>query len=179
MCQHVCLGGNIGSELECKEARLGDLLVRVTHGNKEAASIGSYMISLYRVYHGSLGEDDDFITGLVRPRDGSVEQVWITQLDKGKEPEIIVWTKCVGSGAYGELDLFRFTGANLVPLPFGSSRGIGIAGYMGHDEFKIKGGVLFRAFPLYKESDCNADPTGGTMKLVLDFKYMKWMPVKK
>lgn len=49
---------------------------------------------------------------------------------------------------------------------------------MGHDTFKIRSGVLFRSFHLYKESDTNSNPTGGTAALSLDFKEMKWKPVK-
>ena len=170
MCQRICLGEGTGSELEYKESRLGDLLVRVTEGNKENASVGSYTLALYR------GDSDpDFIAGLVRPRDGGISQVWITQLDKGKKPEIIVWRTSAGSGAYGEVDLFRFTGGKLVQLE--SPKEIKLKGYMGHDEFKLKQGKLYRFVPIYNESDCNATPTGGRTKLMLDFKNMEWIPV--
>ena len=168
MCQRICLGESTGRELEYKESRLGDLLVRVTDGNKEPASVGSYTLALYR------GNSDfqDFITGLVRPRDGGISQVWITQLDKGKEPEIIVWTTCAGTGAYGKIDIFRFTGDKLVQLE--SPKEINLKGDMGHDVFKMKNGKLFRFVPICKASDCNATPTGGTADMVLDFKNMKW-----
>jgi hypothetical protein len=174
MCRHVYPGDDISRDPKCKESRLGDLLLRVSEGNKELASIGSYTIALYRLD----GDLPDFVTGLVRPRTGTVERVWITQLDKGKEPEIIVWTTCAGTGAIGKIDLFRFTDGKIVPLPLDSSKVINIDGYMGHDEFKMENGKLFRTFPLYKDSDPNSTPTGGTMKMVLDFKNMEWKPVK-
>ena len=204
LCQYICPADNNCPESQCKESRLGDLLVRASHGNKEFPSIGSYTIVLYRVlnlnFHDvikelkdgtvekdlilqlhqgeeSESENFDFITGLVRPRDGTVVEVWITQLDKGKDPEIIVWTRCAGSGAYGEIDLFRFTGGSLVQLE--SPEEIKLKGYSGHDIFEIKYGKLFRSFPLYKESDPNCSPTGGTAEMVLDFKDMKWKPIKK
>jgi hypothetical protein len=172
MCQHICQGDAVvcgGSE--CHESRLGDLLVRVTEGNKEAASIGSYTIALYR------GDSDfqDFIAGLVRPRDGGISKVWLTQLDKGKEPEIIVWMTCAGTGAFGKIDIFRFTGDKLVQLE--SPKEIKLKGGMGHDTFKMNNGKLFRLIPVYNESDPNSTPTGGTTKLVLDFKNMEWIPV--
>jgi hypothetical protein len=170
ICRDVCLGDNIAGELKCKESRQGDLLVRVTEGNKEAASIGSYTLALYRG-----GSDPDFIAGLVRPRDGGISQVWITQLDKGKEPEIIVWTTSAGTGAYGKVDLFRFTGNKLVQLE--SPKEIKLKGDRGHEIFKMENGKLYRFVPIYNESDCNATPTGGRTKLMLDFKNMEWMSV--
>ena len=36
---------------------------------------------------------------------------------------------------------------------------------MGHDRFYIKESKLFREFPIYKEGDPNANPTGGIRRI--------------
>ena len=36
---------------------------------------------------------------------------------------------------------------------------------MGHDEFAVVENVLARRFPVYKEGDSNANPTGGTRQI--------------
>ncbi|MND87841.1 hypothetical protein D3C80_798500 [compost metagenome] len=38
-------------------------------------------------------------------------------------------------------------------------------GYMGHDSFHIEKNRLIRSFPIYKETDPNAAPSGGTRKI--------------
>ena len=39
-------------------------------------------------------------------------------------------------------------------------------GYMGHDSFAIESNTLARTFPLYKDCDANASPTGRTRRIV-------------
>jgi hypothetical protein len=36
-----------------------------------------------------------------------------------------------------------------------------MTGYLGHDEFELVENTLVRRYPVYKEGDSNADPTGG------------------
>jgi hypothetical protein len=38
-------------------------------------------------------------------------------------------------------------------------------GYMGHDEFRVVESTLVRRFPVYREGDANAKPTGGTRQI--------------
>ena len=38
-------------------------------------------------------------------------------------------------------------------------------GYMGHDEFRVVESTLVRRFPVYREGDTNAQPTGGTRQV--------------
>ena len=53
-------------------------------------------------------------------------------------------------------------GVNVPELKEGSDE---IKGYMGHDEFAVVESTLVRRFPVYKEGDSNAKPTGGTRQL--------------
>jgi hypothetical protein len=36
---------------------------------------------------------------------------------------------------------------------------------MGHDEFAVAGNALTRRFPVYRDTDTNAQPTGGAREL--------------
>jgi hypothetical protein len=38
-------------------------------------------------------------------------------------------------------------------------------GYMGHDEFAVVESVLVQRFPVYRDADTNARPTGGMRQL--------------
>lgn len=50
--RHICQGNaGVSGEPECKASRLGDLLVRVSEGKKELASIGSQVKWIYGARH--------------------------------------------------------------------------------------------------------------------------------
>jgi hypothetical protein len=38
-------------------------------------------------------------------------------------------------------------------------------GYMGHDQFAVVESTLMRRFPVYRQADTNANPTGGMRQL--------------
>ena len=40
-----------------------------------------------------------------------------------------------------------------------------MTGYMGHDQFAVVENVLVQRFPIYREGDVNAKPTGGTRQI--------------
>ena len=84
----------------------------VAEGDFEPRSVGSYTL---RVYAGSFGKFmmDDFVAGLVRPRNGIVEAVKFDDLEDDKRPEIVVITRSVGSGGYVSVDAFRYNSRSL------------------------------------------------------------------
>jgi len=41
-------------------------------------------------------------------------------------------------------------------------------GYMGHDRFQVKGAYLVRRFPVYREGDANARPSGGERRIAYE-----------
>ena len=55
----------------------------------------------------------DFIVGLIRPRNGTVEAVRFDDLDGDKTPEIVVIMRSVGSGGYVSADAFRYKSRSL------------------------------------------------------------------
>ena len=154
----------------------------VAAGTGEDYSQGSYTIRVYDIYRNPYDDtyhQGMFIAGLLQPRDGSIEGFWVDDLDHDGKPEIIVWMRGAGSGAYGSLDIYRYTNHVLQRIlhftPVDSKSFAMVAGYEGHDEFTVKQGVLCWSYPVYRPGDCNAQPTGGTRTYRYNFKKGKWV----
>ncbi|MDD9864340.1 MAG: hypothetical protein OXU54_07190 [Gammaproteobacteria bacterium] len=87
----------------------------VAEGECEAASIGSYGLRIYS------GNDprfptDDFIAGLVRPRDGAVEGVNFHDVDDDGKGDIVVTIRSAGSAGFLSGDAFRYRDGALTLL---------------------------------------------------------------
>ena len=82
-------------------------VVVVAEGEFEPRSVGSYTL---RVYGGRSEKfpTDDFIAGVVRPRNGVIEAVRFDDVDGDDKPEIVVTIRTVGSGGYISADAFRY-----------------------------------------------------------------------
>ena len=140
--------------------------VEVAVADDEACSVGTYAL----VITPPKGKAQR----LTEERDGTVQRVWLEDLSGDGRPEIIVQTASAGSGSYGAVALYadrnhQFRRRRVAPLT-GPQR----KGYMGHDQFEVTGGVLFRSFPLYKGADRNAQPTGGMTRLKYSYQRNRW-----
>ena len=84
----------------------------VAEGEFEARSIGSFSV---RLYDAATSEDETtfFASGVVSPRDGTVEQVTLADLDNDRNPEIIVKVRSAGSGGYLSAAAYRVTGKQI------------------------------------------------------------------
>jgi len=100
--------------------------------------------------------------------DGTITGVEVEDLNTDGYPEIYVYVTSAGSGSYGSLIAYAsnrnrsLSEIYLAPLEDDPEA---YKGYMGHDEFVIGEGALVRRFPLYREGDNNAEPTGGTRQI--------------
>jgi hypothetical protein len=100
--------------------------------------------------------------------DGTITNVEVEDLDANGYPEIYIYATSAGSGSYGSLIAYAsnrnqsLTEIYLPPLEEDSAV---VQGYMGHDEFAVAEGTLIRRFPVYREGDSNAEPTGGTRQI--------------
>ncbi len=100
--------------------------------------------------------------------EGTVTGAEIADIDSNGSPEIYVYVTSAGSGSYGELVAYSSNNNKsistiyLAPLADDSMNS---QGYMGHDEFSIAGSRLRRKFPIYKQNDTNANPSGGIRQL--------------
>ena len=147
------------------EIRSGGFICLVNRFMDEPWSIGTYSI---RIFKENL---DNLVTAHISQREGSIEEVYFSDVDKDKMLELIVFTRSAGSGGYGNIDFYKLVEDALMqeefPLPIDD-------GYRGHDQISIKNGKLIRAYPIYKEGDSNATPSGGTLTLKYDFIKKTW-----
>jgi hypothetical protein len=87
-------------------------VVVVAEGDFEPRSVGSYAL---RVYGGASTKSptDDFVVGVIRPRNGTIEAVKFDSVNGDDSPEIVVITRSVGSGGYLSADAFRYQSGSL------------------------------------------------------------------
>jgi hypothetical protein len=107
-------------------------------------------------------------TPIERTIDGTVTGAEVADLNADGSPEVYVYVTSTGSGSYGSLVAYsanRRTSLSEIYLPPLTADQKISHGYMGHDEFAVLEGVLGRRFPLYRDSDSNARPTGGMRQI--------------
>jgi hypothetical protein len=112
-----------------------------------------------------LEEDNSVITSQV---DGVVTGAEVADLNADGSPEVYVYVTSAGSGSYGSLAAWsanRKKSLSAIFLPELAEDPVHGEGYMGHDTFAVAEQYLVRSFPIYKEGDPNAAPSGGTRQL--------------
>ena len=100
--------------------------------------------------------------------DGTITNVEIEDLNADGFPEIYVYVTSAGSGSYGSLIAYasnRNKSLSQIYLPSIEDDPATSKGYMGHDEFAVGEATFLRRFPIYKDGDTNAQPTGGTRQI--------------
>ncbi len=103
-----------------------------------------------------------------REIDGTVTNAEIADLNADGSPEIYIYINSAGSGSYGELVAYAVNNKKSLSeiyLPPIENDKDNSRGYMGHDEFAVVENILARRFPVYAESDTNANPTGAMRQL--------------
>jgi len=89
-------------------------------------------------------------------------RAFLSDVDGDNSPELFLVLTNPGSGSYGELLVYSTNGKkSLTPAVIEQPAEKDLAGYMGHDEFEAVENTLVRRFPVYKEGDANAAPSGG------------------
>jgi len=102
----------------------------------------------------------------IKDIDGSVVGAEVADLNNDGSPEIYIYVQSAGSGSYGTLIAYSVNNKkSMTPIYVPDLDDKLSKGYMGHDEFAIVEGTLARRFPIYKEGDANAKPTGGTRQI--------------
>lgn len=107
-------------------------------------------------------------TAIEREIDGTVTGAEIADLNVDGSPEIYVYVTSAGSGSYGSLVAYsanRKKSLSEIYLPDISADKKNGRGYMGHDEFAVVENVLARRFPIYRDGDTNAKPSGKMRQL--------------
>ena len=81
--------------------------VVVAEGDLEPRSLGSYTLRIYEAQSGKF-PTDHFITGVVRPRNGTIEAVRFADVDGDNRADVVVLMRSAGSGGYLVADAFRY-----------------------------------------------------------------------
>jgi hypothetical protein len=100
--------------------------------------------------------------------DGTITGAEASDLNSDGYPEIYLYVNSAGSGSYGSLIAYasnRNKSLSPIDLPPIEQDSTEAKGYMGHDEFAVIETTFVRRFPVYKEGDPNAAPTGGTRQI--------------
>jgi len=100
--------------------------------------------------------------------DGIVTGAEVADLNADGSPELYVYVSSAGSGSYGSLAAWSANGKkslSAIHLPELVEDPINGNGYMGHDELVVAEQYLVRSFPIYREGDTNAVPSGGTRQV--------------
>ncbi len=109
--------------------------------------------------------DNKPITQIV---ESSVINAEIEDLNSDGFPELLVYLSSDGSGSYGDVIGYSVNNGKSISsiyFPPISENDKLKKGYMGHDEFSVIETSLARRFPIYKEGDTNANPTGGIRQI--------------
>ena len=104
----------------------------------------------------------------IKEADGTVTGAEVADLNRDVSPELYIFLTSAGSGSYANLIAFSANNnksLSEIHLPELMEDKVNSRGYMGHDRFAVSGEYLVRNFPLYKDDDTNAEPTGGTRTL--------------
>ena len=80
--------------------------VVVDEGGAEPRSVGSYAVRVYAARR-DIRPTDLFLTGLVRPRDGTLERLAFEDVDGDGDAELLVVMRSAGSGGYLAADALR------------------------------------------------------------------------
>ena len=100
--------------------------------------------------------------------DGTVSGTEMADLNADGYPELYVYVTSAGSGSYGSLIAYgsnRNKSLSAIYFPSVIENEKLAKGYMGHDEFAVGEGALLHRFPIYREGDNNANPTGGMRQI--------------
>lgn len=107
-------------------------------------------------------------TAVEKAIEGTVGMAEVADLNVDGSPEIYVYVNSAGSGSYGSLVAYaanKKKSLSEIYLPPLQDDAKAAKGYLGHDEFRIVEGTLVRRFPVYRDNDSNAKPTGGTRQI--------------
>ena len=100
--------------------------------------------------------------------DGNVVNAEIGDLNIDGFPEILVYFTSAGSGAYGDIigsSVNNGKTMTMISVPEIHNNAEASKGYMGHDEFAIVESTLARRFPVYRDGDSTASPSGGMRQI--------------
>lgn len=113
---------------------------------------------------------DDVILEDTHEISGELRRAWVTDLDRDRNPEIIVWSRIHGSGGYGEYKLLEVEGTEVRSADFPQLSDSQREGYSGHDELTTSPSNIIRKFQKYLPGDPNCCPSGPVTEITYGFR---------
>jgi len=92
--------------------------------------------------------------------DGTVVDVYNSDMDLDGNPEILIQARGTDSTSYATIYAFEFSGGKGNKLDFPKLNKNQRKGYRGEDNFYIREGKLMREFPIFDGNGKDAKPTG-------------------
>jgi hypothetical protein len=89
-----------------------NIVVVLSEGRLEPRSVGSYSLRVYEVLTPQFPYDN-FITGVIESREGSVEALKGLDITGDGNCELVVITRSAGSGSYASAIAYQYDGSNL------------------------------------------------------------------
>ncbi len=167
----VLLGGCASDEATGDaglEASGGEIVVSVSIPADEAASIGTYVLSVDST------SGDGATTQIMGERDGTVTGLWVDDVTGDGLVDVIVAMTSAGSGSYGTCHAYAGDGGGFARVELAPLTEEQVDGFMGHDAFSVVEGELLRTFPVYATGDPNARPSGGVLGYRYAFEAELW-----
>lgn len=170
-----------------QELRVGAHGVWVAVPQGEGLSFGTMSIEIPNIGFASRGIE----------RDGSLESVWIADVNHDASDDAVFVVRSVGSGSYASVVVLESDGATFRVRRL--SEAFRAPGFMGHDQITILDGTIHRTFPTYvdreaarldrqwsiedglagelplkRAPDSNSDPSGSSRELRYDYAVHAW-----
>jgi len=92
--------------------------------------------------------------------DGSIVDVYNSDMDVDGNPEILIQAKATDTSNYAIIYAFEFSNDKAQKLDFPKLTNSQKKGYRGNDNFYIQDGKFMREFPIYNGAGKDAKPTG-------------------
>lgn len=103
---------------------------------------------------------------ITRALDWVVGDAELADIDGDGTQELLLYVFKPGTGQYGGVIAYSTNGnKSLSEIFVVPPREEDLAGYGGHDEWKVVKGGMLRRFPVYREGDPGAAPKGGIRKI--------------
>jgi len=119
---------------------------------------GSKAVGAYLILHSdSSGKKYTTTTGDL---DGTIVDVYNSDMDLDGNPEILVQAKATDTANYATIYAFEFNNSKANKLDFPKLTSSQRKGYRGNDNFYIREGKFMREFPIYDGNGSEAKPTG-------------------
>jgi hypothetical protein len=125
-----------------------------------STSVGGFLI----LHSDSSGKKYTTTTGDL---DGSIVDVYNSDMDLDGNPEILIQAKATDTANYATIYAFEFNNSKANKLDFPKLTSSQRKGYRGNDNFYIKEGKFMREFPIYDGNGKDAKTTGA--KRVLEY----------